>query len=150
MFEPLKNILKFFASLKQDEIMFEIIKGDRDIQVTILDLNRMNQLFKKGIDSNNTVIGFYKSTYRGRKLGQLKRQGEPYDFLDTGKFFESFKVIPGNKFFEIVADGQKDGENLFDKYGEDILGLTEESRLQLTQELIPKIQDFIKFKALSL
>ena len=142
--------MRFFASLDAEEIVFQIIKNDRDIQVFILDLNRFDQLFDQGINSKGDVIGFYRGTSRGKKLGQIKQAGDHYDFLDTGEFFDSFKVIPTKKFFEIVADGQKGAENLFDKYGQELTGLTEESKEKLAEELILKIQEYIKFKALSI
>jgi hypothetical protein len=47
----------------------------------------------------------------------------------------------GQNFFEIDADPNKTDEftgkttNLFDKYGEDIVGLTEESTSKLQEEL---------------
>lgn len=149
MFEPLKNILNFFASLDENTIMFEIVRGDRDIQITILDLNRMDQLFDQGIRSDGTLIGLYSPATEAISGGK-KKAGTHYTMKDTGEFFRSFRVVPSKTFFEIVADGDKGDENLFDKYGKDLLGLTPESRDKLAEELIPKIQDYIKFKALSL
>ena len=70
------------------------------------------------------------------QLKSKKEKGLPYDritLFDTGDFYDTFKVIPFLGGFEIDANPIKENTNLFDEFGEDILGLTEESREILVQ-----------------
>ena len=57
---------------------------------------------------------------------------------DTGEFYESFKVVPLLRGFRIEADPDKGGgDNLFDDFGEDIVGLSEENILILCRFIQP-------------
>ena len=74
-------------------------------------------------------------------MNPTKVAGTHYTLFDTGEFYESFELIVGKDYFEIDADPLKtneDGEttNLFYKYSTAILGLTDESKDKLAQELI--------------
>ena len=46
--------------------------------------------------------------------------------------------IFGKDFFEIDADPIKENDNLFTKYGEGIIGLTDESKEKLRLELLER------------
>lgn len=144
-FEPLFKLIEFFRSLKADQIVFDILQGDNDVKVEILDLNRIDQLFNQGIDSKNRLIGLYSISTEIISKGR-KKAGTHFTLFDTGKFYESFKLIPFKGFFEIVADGQKDNVNLFDKYGTELTGLTPESIAKLPDILRPKIIEYIRFR----
>lgn len=159
-FEELHKIIRFFRELDENVILFDILQNDNDVQVQILDLVRIDQLHEKGIDSANTIIGFYAHDYgdRGdvfdsglRKVfGSPKRLGEHYNFLDTSDFFRSFKLMPAKGFFETFANGQKEKENIFDKYGEGIKDHTLESIEKIPDIILEKVQDYILFKLLAL
>lgn len=92
----------------------------------ILDLIREDQLRDKGIDGNNEEIGFY-SFATELISGGKKEQGDHYTLDDTGKFFLSMFIRVMSDRFTINADGQKEDENLFDKYGQEIIKPTDES-----------------------
>jgi hypothetical protein len=65
--------------------------------------------------------------------GEKRKKGQPTDRVtlkDTGDFYSSFQVLPFKGGFIIDADPIKEDTNLFDRYGEDILGLNDEN-LQL-------------------
>ena len=55
----------------------------------------------------------------------------PSDFhitlFDTGQFYSTFVIIPGKDFFEIDANPIREESNLFEDFGEDILGLNDEN-----------------------
>ena len=96
---------------------------DSDIQELIIELNQ-EQLYNLGEDSEGKSLGTYASTTVMIK----QAQGVPTDRItlkDTGDFYSSFKVFYSNGEIFIDADGQKDDTNLFDEYGEDILGLND-------------------------
>jgi hypothetical protein len=50
----------------------------------------------------------------------------------------------GKDFFEIDADPIKNNDNLFTKFGEGIIGLTEESRIKLEEELLTRYDKEIR------
>jgi hypothetical protein len=49
-----------------------------------------------------------------------------------------------NDYFFIEGDGNKGRENLFDKFGEGIIGLTDEQRDWLGGEVIIKYQQYVE------
>ena len=96
---------------------------DSDIQELIIELNQ-EQLYNLGEDSEGKSLGTYAPTTVMIK----QAQGVPTDRItlkDTGDFYSSFKVFYSNGEIFIDADGQKDDTDLFDEYGEDILGLND-------------------------
>lgn len=96
---------------------------DSDIKELIIELNQ-EQLYNLGEDSEGKSLGTYAPTTVMIK----QAQGVPTDRItlkDTGDFYSSFKVFYSNGEIFIDADGQKDDTNLFDEYGEDILGLND-------------------------
>jgi hypothetical protein len=92
----------------------------------ILDLIREDQLRDKGIDGNNNEIGFYSFATQLASDGK-KQQGDHYTLDDTGAFFRSMFIRVLSDRFTINADGQKEDDNLFDKYGQEIIKLTDEN-----------------------
>lgn len=99
------------------------------VQKFILDLNRRDQLFNKGIDSKNRALGVYTPFTINSK--QERGVPLPSDFhitlFDTGEFYSTFVIIPGKDFFEIDANPIREDTNLFDDFGEDIIGLNDEN-----------------------
>ena len=99
------------------------------VQKFILDLNRTDQLFNKGVDSKNKALGIY-TPYT---INSKEERGVPVpsDFhitlFDTGQFYSTFVIIPGKDFFEIDANPIREDSNLFEDFGEDILGLNDEN-----------------------
>lgn len=145
MLEDVRKTLEFYANLDINKVLFSVYK-DNLVRLEILDLNRLDQLFDKGIDSDGVVIGLY--TPRTELLsGGKKKAGTHFTFFDTGKFFSTFKLIPLKTSFRIQADGQKDEDNLFDKYGKNIVGLTQENIDFLPEILTPKILQWVNSNA---
>jgi len=99
------------------------------VQKFILDLNRVDQLFNKGVDSKNRALGVYTPFTINSK--QERGVPVPSDFhitlFDTGQFYSTFVIIPGKDFFEIDANPIREDANLFEDFGEDILGLNDEN-----------------------
>lgn len=110
-----------------------------DVKNFIIELNTKNQLFDKGIDSENLLLPLYKRNYSSKK-----RVGTPYDLKDTGAFYNSFRVeITSNATIIIHANTNKPNKNLLD-YSPDIIGLTDESKKLLIQKVKPIFQEVIK------
>jgi hypothetical protein len=130
--EALKNLALRVKNLSVLDLVHELSETPEFTDL-IIDLNTKNQLYDKGIDSEGRSLGDYSAnTIEGPNQYQGKKQkGQRYDHItlnDTGAFYESFKVfLDSNSDFEITADTLKDTTDLIEEYGENILGLTEES-----------------------
>jgi len=119
--------------------MFMRVFAQPDKQQLVITLNQQKQLFEEGVNSMNVIIGTY-SPATEQMTGGEKRAGQHYTLLDTGAFYESFKIVSVTKeSFTIDANGNKGDENLFEKYGQEILGLTDESKERLAKLITSEI-----------
>lgn len=129
----LNDALRF--SISQDEI------GD-----LIIELNTEGQLFDKGIDGEGMSLDSIGGSYSDLTEASKRRKGQPFAHVtlkDTGDFYDSFMVHADKESFTISADTLKEGTDLLDRWGDDIIGLTDESLGLLVEELIPLIQGYI-------
>ena len=129
----LNDLLRNTKILMNADIIWNHVFSDKEFQVWILDLIRDDQLMEKGVDETGKVIGTYswatQNIYNSSKI-----EGEHYTLFDTGDFYKSMVILLGTNYFEIDADPIKENANLFTKYGEGIIGLTEESLEKLREE----------------
>lgn len=107
-----------------------------------------DQLTKEGIDSTGEVIGYY-SQLTEILSGGKKKFGDHYTLNDTGAFYRGMFVVVLNDGLVIDSDGankigKKKDENLFEKYGENIVGLTDENMAKLIEALKPKYIESVK------
>ena len=127
-FEAIKQLTDRIAKLDEGIILNRFVSIPA-VQKFILDLNRVDQLFNKGVDSKNKALGIY-TPYT---INSKEERGVPVpsDFhitlFDTGEFYSTFVIIPGKDFFEIDANPIREDSNLFEDFGEDILGLNDEN-----------------------
>ena len=118
----LDNFIKF------GENWFKIVFDRDDIKDEIIRLNTEEQLGELGVKSDGELVspdGYAPSTINERILAGLQTQHMDLKF--TGEFWDSWEVQAGKDFIIIRADGQKEDRNLFEIYGEDVLGLTDDS-----------------------
>ena len=112
----------------------------------IIELNTKNQLYDKGVNSQGESIGSYSSRTKQIKTekGQIT---DHVTLLDTGAFYESFKVFLSGSDLVVSANTIKDTDDLIEKYGKEILGLNEDSlvllRLKAKLILIPYVKGII-------
>lgn len=125
---------------------------NKDTKEFIIYLIQYEQLYtsknptsNKGIDEDGNVIGYYSEL--SEKYNEKKKHNTPFTLFDTGEFFDSFVVNVYPDHFIIDANDKKQrtievqGEmvtiitELFEKYGEGIIGLTDSSKLQLQESL---------------
>lgn len=117
--------------------LMDVAKKHED---TILDLNTESQLFEKGETGEGTPI---TPAYRPFTVRIKKQKGQPTNRVtlrDSGDFHKSFRVIFSKTQFRITADDEKT-QKLVDKYGGQILGLSEDSLDTLAEGVKP---DMIK------
>lgn len=139
------NLAQRVKSLSIDDMLHEL---SEHVEFTnyIIELNTKNQLYNKGIDAKGERIGSYSAKTKAIK----DANGEISDhvtLLDTGKFYESFRVFLQGSDLIISADTIKDTDDLIFKYGQEILGLNEDSleklRLKAKLILIPYVKGII-------
>lgn len=126
--------------------VFKQIWSDSKVQRFIIALNTegetTSQLFNLGVDSDGQLL---TPAYTFNTIQFKVEKGQRFDHVtlkDTGGFYESFVVIPLPTGFRLTANPiVDDGSNLFEKYGEKVVGLTESN-----QELLGAFieEDFTK------
>lgn len=127
----LKNKLKTFTPEKQEKDILLIIK---DHEEDVLDFNR-SQLFQ-GHDSEGKTLGEYHS----REYAEIKAVMNPFRVVDlkfTGSLYD--KMFLKAQKFPITIDSSDEKRDMLvggDAYGEDIFGLTEDSKFQLNREVL--------------
>ncbi len=138
-----KKIDKFKKAADIDVIFAEIVSSKEFIEFAI-ELNTKGQLFDKGIDSLGVSLGEYAGTtiegVKGKFLGKREKQ-QRFDHItlsDTETFYDSWEITLGGRsfLFKVSANPNRGDTNLFDDFGKDIVGYTEES--------LQKIIDFIR------
>lgn len=111
----------------------------------ILDLNREDQLFNKGIDTDGLLLGKYSNTFQGNTRGYPKNAGDPFNFYATGSLFSNFSLLSqGNENKVVISNSDSKVSLLTNQYG-NFIGLTEENKYKLNYEIIyPELMAFIK------
>lgn len=131
--QMLNDLLRNTKILMDPDIIWNHVFSDKQFQTWILDLIRDDQLTEKGVNEDGKIIGYY-TRYTEELTNGRKKAGEPYNLFDTGDFYKSMVILLGTNYFEIDADPIKENANLFTKFGEGIIGLTEESLEKLQVE----------------
>lgn len=136
------NALRTFSDNINEYTKILILENER----VIIELNVEKQLFEEGVNNSGTDISSYMPYHPlTLKYKFLKRQ--PYDRItlrDSGDFHRSFKIIADDVEFLIFADDWKTSE-LLDKYGANILGLTDENlQIVVWEYIYPAILSKLK------
>jgi hypothetical protein len=132
------NRAKYMLHLKS---IWLAVFSDPAFKTQILNWIRQDQLFKRGIDGDGDVIGLYSEFTE--MINPSKIAGEHYTLFDSGAFYRSMFITIGigsDPSITFDADPIKiddDGEktNLFWKYGENIIALTDENKTKLANEI---------------
>lgn len=147
--EALIRIANNAINLNINTIINEILR-DKTIQKQIISLNINDQLFDKGINSRGVNLEKIGGEYSintiegvpGLFIGK-KELGLPFDHItlfNEGGFYNSFFIAIFTTYFEISADPWKGSTNLFEEWGKDIVGLTDENLQIVGQIFLPLIQ----------
>lgn len=109
-------------------------------------MNAYDQLFEKGIDRLGEEIWRYRP-YTGNTIAIKILKNQPVDRVtlkDTGAFYESLRVKVYSDSFEIYSVDVK-ASDIIEKYGDEILGLTNENLNILTWDYIhPEIINYLR------
>jgi archaellin len=140
-FAPLYKLCDNAMKIDVSKVFIKVIFKD-EIRVFILDLNRIEQLYKKSEDSYENFLGTYSYATERITKGR-KKAGSSITLLDTGAFYKSFDIaVYSDESFTIEANTVKeDGTDLASskRYGKGILGLSDESKGKLIEKILPEI-----------
>ncbi len=138
-------------SLTVNELI-KVLSEDKSFIDLIIGLNTQKQLFDKGIDSTGRSLESIGGLYSFETVKIKNELGQPTDRVtlkDTGDFYESFRVFFRDGNLVITADTIKDTDNLIDRWGADILGLTGESLSVLREKAKSIIIPYVRKKLLT-
>lgn len=136
--EKIKRLVDNLSYIQRNFDMYveEVIRDNEQI---IINLNRQDQLYNKGITSTSKDISSYRP-YKSLTIKIKQEKGQPTDRVtlrDRGDFYEGFYV----RYFEggfLINSTDDKTQELKDKYGQDIFGLTNENISNLLHtEIIP-------------
>lgn len=142
---PFDRIKRDIVKLKTTGINSIISDGIKRNANTIIKMNTDGQLYNEGIDKFGVKLREYKDITK--KLKAAKGQRTDHTTLkDSGDFYKSYFLKIFSDSFEINSDDPK-RDDLFQKYGSGIFGLTEDNmrilrnilRLDLLQQIRKRI-----------
>jgi hypothetical protein len=117
---------------------------DPEIQHEMIRLNTRDQLFDKGENSLGVRLETIGGEYSFVTILRKNREGLPSDHItlfQEGKFYASFEVVAnrGDDFIIIKADSMKNGVDILERWGIEVLGLNKENTKWLVNEIRKKI-----------
>lgn len=135
--ERLFQVIRNTQKLNPGELFVRLF-SQPDNQRLIIQLNQKNQLFEQGVDSLNRIIGTYSPTTEILS-GGLKKAGQHYTLLDTGRFYESFRITNVNEN-DLTIDGDDSHFNDQEWFTVEIYGLTDESKDLLIKSILSEFR----------
>jgi|TARA_R110002049_G_C9016969_1_gene551052 hypothetical protein len=127
------DILLVAERLAKTDVTKTLVKilNKKTVQKFITDLNTKVQLFDYGEDSRGVELMGVGGGYAPSTISIKAKKGQPTNRVtlkDTGEFYKTFDVVVNkDASFRIEADTTKGGQNLEDRWGEDIVGLQQEN-----------------------
>jgi hypothetical protein len=154
----LSDLVNNGKALSLDSALFFVFSQD-DIQLYAIELNtgspnnsEYGQLFLNGVDANDVSLESIGGEYAPFTKDIKTFLGLPIDrvtLYQTGEFYRSWEFVNKKDGFILRADPMKEGEDLTDRWGEAIIGLTDESISKLNIEILPRVIDYILSALLS-
>jgi hypothetical protein len=144
-FGSLYSVINRTLELDINQILGSVFNNESDLKELIIDLNTQGQLFDKGIDSEATLLSNIGGSYSDITIAMKRTEGLPFNritLFDTGDFYDSFNVRYEREGFVIEANTIKEGIDLQDRWGANIIGLTDESIRELIFFLNPLIIEY--------
>jgi len=140
-FKEVDILLKSAIKLDEDKAWFFSV--DNGVKETVIKLNTIDQLFDRGVDSLNKSLG----EYSGFTVEEKKRKGQKYTNItlkDSGAFYKTFKIEVTKNEIIINANPIKDDDNLFDNFGMQIVGLTDQNTLRVCELILQNMIIYVK------
>ena len=135
------DILQVATKLARTNVTKTLVKilNKKSVQKFITDLNTKVQLVDYGEDSRGVQLSSIGGIYATStiRLSKTKKKNRSHiNLKDTGAFHKSFDVqVKSNANFSITANTVKNGVDLQDRWGEDIVGLQDENVILVMEML---------------
>jgi hypothetical protein len=146
-FTRLDRLFSALDNLTEDKIWFFAV--DKDVQDEIIRINTEDQLEEEGIDSLGRKLGDYAPS----TIAYKRRKGQRYDHVtlkDEGDFYNSFNVkVNVNEIIIDADDSSKYNKPLFEVWGVDVLGLTDDNMNYIKQMILENYINFVLNELLS-
>lgn len=143
LFGKLRTITQKTANLKLNPFM-QVVFSDQAVKDEVVRLNTQEQLFNKGIDAAGIDLDSIGGQYAPVTVLLKQRAGLPFDrvtLFQDGDFYGSFRVQAEKDGVVIYADTIKEGFDLQIRWGNELLGLTEDSILQLGKFVRKRVKE---------
>lgn len=141
--QRIREVLERLRSIDPSKMAVAVVENSGKLQELIIELNTEDQLFNKGIDSEGNSLGIYRpfTVLDKRERGVPVPDDLHITLFDTGVYYGSHRVeFPNANEILIVSDPIRGDTNLFDEFGEQIKGLTDESIQKLREFILPALQ----------
>jgi hypothetical protein len=146
-FTRLDRLFSALDNLTEDKIWLFAV--DKDVQNEIIRINTEDQLEEEGIDSLGRKLGNYAPS----TIAYKRRKGQRYDHVtlkDEGDFYNSFNVkVNVNEIIIDADDSSKYNKPLFEVWGVDVLGLTDDNMNYIKQMILENYINFVLNELLS-
>ncbi len=153
MFNRVYKLLDNIIALNENQLINEVL-SIKEIQELIIDLNTEGQL-REGLNSLGASLSDIGGEYSLLTLKISKSKGRPkksrslVDLHDEGDLYRSFRIIIKPESFIISADTDKGDTDLLQRYGKDVLGLSDEHLQLVINAIRKKIIPLFKAKIFS-
>lgn len=159
----LTDLIKNTKGLTYESTLFFVFSQEH-IQLFAIELNTgdpnlndRGQLFLHGIDSKGVELSEIGGDYAPITEIFKRAEGLPFDRItlyQDGDFYRSWEFIQKADSFVLRANTIKKGEegeveDLQERWGSDIIGLTNESIQELANEVLPEVISYIRSTLLS-
>ncbi len=138
---------------------FFFVFSQRDIQLFAIELNtgspnnsEYGQLFLHGENIDGEPLKGIGGDYAPITKDIKQSEGLPIDRItlyQDGDFYRTWDFIQTEDSFILRADTIKEGDDLQDRWGSKLVGLTDESISILSQEIAPEVIRYILSELLS-
>lgn len=126
----------------------EKLSKDRELIDLIIYLNTEAQLYDRGVNSDGIRLDSIGGSYASSTIAIKESKGQPTDRVtlrDSGDFYNSWIVFLNDDYdLEINADPIKETGNLFNRWGKEIVGLTDENLVLVVKMAKRKIIELIR------
>jgi hypothetical protein len=149
MLDRVINRLKRMSKVDATPIIQSILQ-DAELQKHIIYLNTIDQLFEKGEDSLGRKLEDVGGSYSPYTIMKKLEKGQPFDRVtlkDTGEYYDSYRIVApsGADYIMIITNPIKEGKNIEQEWGGYIVGLNQENKQWLIDEVrerfIPKFKE---------
>lgn len=146
-FTRLDKLFSALDNLNEDQIWLFAV--DKDVQDEMIRINTEDQLEEEGIDSLGRKLGDYAPS----TIAYKRRKGQRYDHVtlkDEGDFYNSFNVkVNVNEIIIDADDSSKYNKPLFEVWGVDVLGLTDDNMNYIKEMILENYINFVLNELLS-